>query len=349
MFTKPNFKNLIILLLTIGIFILAIIVIKPIIIPIIYGLLLAYIFSPVYKFLLKKLKNKNLTAGIICLGLLIILLGISILIFQHLFDQIINFYINIQKIDFTKIAEQMLPEFISSSEISTTVSGYLNNYISTLIETFLKMFKEFIFDLPVIILKLFIVIFIFFFSLRDGDKAIEFIKSLSPLKKETEDRFFNHLKEITNLVLLGQIVVGIVQGLTAGIGYFIFGVPNALLLTSITMITAIIPIIGAWIIWIPVVIFLFATGNSGAGIGLLIYGIIIVSTIDNIIRFLIVSKRTKLNSVIVLLGMIGGLFTFGFLGLIIGPLSLAYVLLIAELYVKNSLKDGLIFEKENKE
>ena len=97
------------------------------------------------------------------------------------------------------------------------------------------------------------------------------------------------------------------------------------------------------------VIFLFATGNSGAGIGLLIYGIIIVSTIDNIIRFLIVSKRTKLNSVIVLLGMIGGLFTFGFLGLIIGPLSLAYVLLIAELYVKNSLKDGLIFEKENKE
>ena len=349
MFTKPNFKNLIILLLTIGIFILAIIVIKPIIIPIIYGLLLAYIFSPVYKFLLKKLKNKNLTAGIICLGLLIILLGISILIFQHLFDQIINFYINIQKIDFTKIAEQMLPEFISSSEISTTVSGYLNNYISTLIETFLKMFKEFIFDLPVIILKLFIVIFIFFFSLRDGDKALEFIKSLSPLKKETEDRFFNHLKEITNLVLLGQIVVGIVQGLTAGIGYFIFGVPNALLLTSITMITAIIPIIGAWIIWIPVVIFLFATGNSGAGIGLLIYGIIIVSTIDNIIRFLIVSKRTKLNSVIVLLGMIGGLFTFGFLGLIIGPLSLAYVLLIAELYVKNSLKDGLIFEKENKE
>lgn len=347
MFNKINFKGLITLLLVAGVFILAFIIIKPILVPIIYGILLAYIFYPIYKFLLKKIKNKNLTAIIVCFGLLIILLIISFLIFQHLFSQIIDFYLSIQKFDFTKIADKLLPKFISTSEISASISGYLSNYISTLIENFLKMFREFIFDLPVVLLKLFIVIFVFFFSLRDGEKAVEFVKSLSPLKKETEDRFFSHLKDITNSVLLGQIVVGIIQGLAAGIGYFIFGVSNALLLTSITIITSMIPIIGAWIVWVPVDIYLFATGNSGAGIGLLIYGILLISTIDNVIRFIIVSKRTKINSVIVLLGMIGGLFVFGFLGLIIGPLVLAYVVLIAELYVKNSVKDGLIFNQEN--
>lgn len=347
MLTKINFKDLITIMLVAGIFILAFFVIKPLIIPIIYGLLLAYIFHPVYKFLIKKIKNKNISALIVCFGLLIVLLIISILIFQYLFSQVINFYLSIQKFDFTEIAERLLPKFISSSEISASISGYLNNYLSTLIENFLKIFREFIFDLPIVMLKLGIVIFVFFFSLRDGEKGVEFLKSLSPLKKETEDKFFNHLKDVTNSVLLGQIVIGIIQGLIAGVGYFIFGVDNALLLTSITIITSMIPIIGAWVIWVPVDIYLFAIGKTGAGIGLLIYGILLISTIDNIIRLVIVSKRTKINSVIVLLGMIGGLFVFGFLGLIIGPLALAYVVLIAELYVKNSIKDGLIFNQEN--
>ncbi|MDD5193823.1 MAG: AI-2E family transporter [Candidatus Nanoarchaeia archaeon] len=344
MFNKINFKDLIILLLIAVIFIIAFFVIKPIIIPMIYGILLAYIFYPIYKFFLKKIKNKNISALIVCAGLIIILLAITFLIFQNLFSQVINFYLGIQKFDFTNMAERLLPKFISTSQISTSISGYLNNYISTMIEDFIKIFKDFIFNLPIIMIKLFVVILVFFFSLRDGEKGIEFLKSLSPLKKETEEKFFTHLKDVTNSVLWGQIVIGIIQGIVAGIGYFIFHVENPLLLTSITIITSMIPIIGAWIVWVPVDIYLFATGNTGLGIGLLIYGIVVVSTVDNIIRMLIVSKRTKINSVIVLLGMIGGLFMFGFLGLIIGPLALAYVVLIAELYVKNNVKEGLVFQ-----
>lgn len=348
MFNKLNFKDLIILILVVGIFILAAIIIKPLIIPIIYGILLAYIFYPVYKFFLKRLKNENLTASIICFGLIVIIVFVSFLIFQPLFRQSINLYLQIQKIDFVQIAEKILPNAISSSEVSSNVLGYFNTYVSDLIASFLKIFREFILNLPVMLLKIFIVVFVFFFSLRDGKKAIEFIKSLSPLKKETEERFFKHLTDITNSVILGQIVVGIVQGLLAGLGYFIFGVPNSLLLTAITIITSMIPIIGAWIVWVPVDIYLFATGNSGAGIGLLIYGILFISTIDNLIRLVIFSKKTRLNSVVVLIGMIGGLFAFGFLGLIIGPLILAYVLLMAELYRKNTLENSIIFKEETK-
>jgi predicted PurR-regulated permease PerM len=133
--------------------------------------------------------------------------------------------------------------------------------------------------------------------------------------------------------------------LAAGIGYLIFGVPSALLLTLFTIFVSIIPFVGAWLGWVPVDIYLFSAGRVDAAIGLLIYGLIVVSLIDNVLRTIIISRRTKLNSAIVLIGMIGGLLAFGVLGLIIGPLVLAYVLLVIEIYKKRTQSESILFEK----
>ena len=147
-------------------------------------------------------------------------------------------------------------------------------------------------------------------------------------------------------MIVGQIVVGILQGIISGIGYFVFGVPNALLLTVITTLVGVIPVIGPWLVWIPVDIYLFASGQSGAGLGLLIYGSILINWIDTLIRPLIVSKKTKINPGVIITGMIGGLLVFGVLGLIIGPLVLSYVLLLMELYRKKSLgSESIVFIK----
>ena len=139
--------------------------------------------------------------------------------------------------------------------------------------------------------------------------------------------------------------MGILQGLIAGIGYFIFGVPNALLLTILTILIGVIPIIGPWLVWIPVDIYLFVANRPGAGMGLFIYGMLLINWVDTIVRPMIVSRRTQINPGIILVGMIGGLFVFGLLGLIIGPLILAYVLLVLEIYRKQSIGDSLIFKK----
>jgi len=112
------------------------------------------------------------------------------------------------------------------------------------------------------------------------------------------------------------------------------------------MLVAVIPFIGAWIGWLPTVIYLFAAGRPEAGIGLLIYAILIISLIDNVLRTIIVSRKTKINSAIVIIGMIGGLFAFNILGLILGPLVLAYVLLIIEIYRKKNIKTESIIFKE---
>jgi len=325
-------------------FLLAFIIIEPILIAIIYGLLLSYILYPVYKFILSKVKYENLSAFLICLGVFLILFILFSVILGALFNQLINFYITLQKMDTTKVIEASLPGIISS-DVSSNMATSIESSLSRLLAKTTSYIGDFILNLPNLLLQILVVFLIFFFSLRDGEKAIKYLRGLSPLNKETQAKFFQQFKGITQSVLIGQIVVGIIQGIIAGVGYFIFGVPNALLLTALTVMIGVIPIIGPWLVWIPVDVYLFIVNRPGAGMGLLIYGLFLINWVDTIIRPMIVSKRTQINPAIILIGMIGGIFVFGVLGLIIGPLILAYVLLVLELYRKQTLGESIMFKK----
>lgn len=348
MIQKEKFKDLLTYALLIGLFILAFYIIKPIAASIIYGILLGYIFYPIHIWISKKTNKKNISALIICFGVLIIIIGLAVVLLNSLSKQVIDTYFYVQQIDPVNTLRELLPKVITSSEISEAIVGSLSSSVSGLLAEILSNVSMVIVNFPKILLNLFVVFFVFFFSLRDGEETIEYIKSLSPLAKETNEKFSKQFKGVTSSVLIGQVVIGIFQGLIAGMGYFIFGAPNALLLTLLTMLVGVIPVIGPWLVWIPVDVYLFASGNTGAGIGLLIYGLVLVSWIDTLIRPIIVSRRTRINSGIVLIGMIGGLFVFGILGLIIGPLVLAYVLLVMELYRKKTEESIVFIEDKDK-
>lgn len=345
MITKENTKTVITVVLITALFALAIVIIKPIAISILFGILFAYIFYPLYKWIKSKIKNETLSALIVCVGILIILGILLILLIGSLLSQVINFYSSLEKLDLIEIINQVFPNFLSSSELSRTIASSLNTFISDFLADALSNIGDIILDIPIILLQLFVVIFIFFYALRDGEKAIDYLKSLSPLQKETQEKFFKQFKDITYSVLIGEIAVGVIQGMISGIGYFVFGVPNTLLLTLLTIVVSILPLIGPWLIWVPVNIYLFTSGRTEAGIGLLIYGLLIISWLDTVIRSMIVSRRAEINSAIVIIGMLGGVFVFGILGFIIGPLVLGYVLLVIELYRKKTLDETIIFKK----
>ncbi len=345
MLDRDKFNNVITYVFIVGLFILAFLIIKPIIYSIIFGVLLAYIFYPVYNWLFKKTKNKIFSALIICLGLLILTFLFVAVILTAFLKQIIEFSVLLKGINFVELIRDSLPESLISPEISKTLADSMKISLSKLLEKLTSDTGKFLLSAPVMLLQLAVVFLTFFFSLKDGKEALDYFKSLAPFSKELQEKFFKHFRDITNSVLIGQIVVGVIQGLIAGIGYFIFRVPNALSLTILTVIIGVIPLIGPWLVWVPVDIYLFAIGRTGSAIGLLIYGVFLVSWIDNIIRPVIVSRKTKINSGIILIGMIGGLFVFGVLGLIIGPLVLAYVLLLIEIYRKHAFLEDLIFKE----
>lgn len=345
MIEKEAFKQILNYVLVVGLFVLAFLVLKPLLYSIIYGVLFAYLFFPVHNWLVKKIKSENASAFIVCFGVIGSVLIIFLAILGTLLKQIINFYLQLQVLNIGELIQKALPSFISNVEISSAVVNSINSSLSTLIANVATHLGNFVLDLPNISVQFLIMAFVFFFGLRDGERTIEYIKSTSPLKKETQTKFFKHFEDITMSVILGHIVVGIIQGIVAGIGYFLFGVPNVMILTIISVLVAVIPLVGPWLIWIPVDVYLFIIGRDGAGLGLLLYGLFLINTTELVLRPLIVSRRTQMNQAVVLIGMIGGTYMFGVLGLIIGPLVLAYVLLVIEVYRKHNVEENLIFQK----
>ena len=132
--------------------------------------------------------------------------------------------------------------------------------------------------------------------------------------------------------------MAVLQGILGGIGFFVVGIPNPVFWGFIMTILAFLPIVGTGLIWGPAGIILIAEGNIIWGIFLLVYGFFIVAGIDNIIRPRIISGKGKIHPIVALIGIIGGLKVFGFLGIIIGPLIAALFITMAEFFYEDYVK-----------
>jgi predicted PurR-regulated permease PerM len=317
---------------------LSIFILWPIATSIVTGLILAYIFYPVYKKMQKIIKEKNTAAVIlILLVLFLIILPLWFLI-PFMIKQIFDMYLYIQGADVTGFFTKIFPTLVET-EISGDFLISFNRFISSTASKIFASASSFLLDLPNVILRTAVVFFVFFFGMRDAELFSSYVRSLSPFSKPVERDLAQKFKEITSSVIYGYVVVGVLQGILTGIGLFVAGVPQALILTLVAIIASMIPIGGAWLVWIPAVIYLFSSGNIFAAIGLALYGAIFISWIDNIIRPYMVARRTKISTAIVLIGMIGGIIVFGLLGLIIGPLILSYLLLILDAYRNKKFPD----------
>jgi predicted PurR-regulated permease PerM len=190
-----------------------------------------------------------------------------------------------------------------------------------------------------------IFLFTFYFSLKEGHKVKDYFTTFFPFPKEFQEKFYDRFGQVTNSVVYGQIIVGLAQGIISGIGYYMFGVPNALILTVITTIVGVIPVIGPWLVWIPLDVFLFLNGDITRGTQLLIYGLFVINWIDTILSPQIVARTAKMNPAIALIGAIGGTYVFGIIGFFIGPLLLAYLILLVELYRNKKPEDSILIKE----
>jgi len=286
-------------------------------------------------------KNENLSALIVCLFLLLIIVVPLWFLTPILIKQTFEIYKYIQREDILSYFKTAFPSFFSSPELSQNMIIATRSFTSKIASSILNNLTEILLNFPTILLHLVLILFVFFFGLRDGRKLVSYMQSISPLSRESEKKIFKQFKDITHSVIFGQFVVGIIQGVVTGIALFIFKVPNALLLTLLATFVGILPIIGPWLVWVPVDIYLFVEGRTAAAFGLLIYGLIVISWIDTLVRPLIVGKMAKINSAVVLVSMVGGLFVFGIFGLILGPLVISYLILILEFYRCKKLKARL--------
>lgn len=183
-----------------------------------------------------------------------------------------------------------------------------------------------------IILKTFLFFVSLYFFLVDREKIKAEIIALSPLKRAIDNTVTARLVATVRGVVFGSLIVAIIQGIVAAIGLTVAGVPGSLIWAGLVVIAAQVPMVGTSVIMIPAVIYLFVTGHTVAAFGLLIWSMLAVGLIDNMVAPFVVGKRTRMNALLILLSMLGGLNAFGPIGFILGPTILAAFLVLLELY-----------------
>lgn len=208
----------------------------------------------------------------------------------------------------------------------------------------------------VFLLNLFVMIYAMFFFLKDGEKILEKIFYYLPLRDEDEGLMLQRFASITRATVKGTIVIGIIQGALAGFAFWVAGIDGAAFWGTIMAILSIIPGIGAALIWVPAVIYLIVTGQLLAGLLLFAWCAAVVGTIDNILRPILVGKDAKMPDLLILVGTLGGLFLFGPIGFIVGPIVCGLFLTVWEIYgatfkdvlppVK-SLRSGIVNESDS--
>ncbi|QJB34404.1 AI-2E family transporter [Chitinophaga oryzae] len=177
-----------------------------------------------------------------------------------------------------------------------------------------------------------IMYFILYFMLVNGRKMEENLYEYIPLRDENVERLGREFNTLVFANALGIPLIAVIQGIVSLIGYLIFGVPQPFFWFVVTCFTAMLPVIGAAAVYVPMGVYLLATGSTWQGIAVLVYGFGVVGTSDNISRFLLAKKIADVHPLITIFGVIIGVNLFGFIGLIFGPLLISMFILLLEIY-----------------
>jgi len=165
-------------------------------------------------------------------------------------------------------------------------------------------------------------VFLLYYLLKDGDRLVVWLQDITPLPQRVQDDLYAEIGAVTWAVLAGHVFIAIVQGVVAGIGLFVVGVPSAAFWTAVMVVLALLPVIGAFMVWGPAALWIAATGDVVAAVALAIYGTIVVGVTDDFLRPIVVNRRADVSPAVIILGVIGGLSVFGFIGLFVGPIVL---------------------------
>ncbi|MBW2993460.1 AI-2E family transporter [Candidatus Woesearchaeota archaeon] len=310
--------------------VVAFLLIRPFVIPLMTSMVLAYLFYPIHKGIQKRIKSRGLSAAIVTVIIIVIIvIPTAFLLFQVSKEASIG-YLRIKQ----TIAggfEECESGFICDVLKRPGTMFYIQDGIKKITETLTTSIYNFVFTAPKFLLDILIIFFTTFFFLKDGKEIIERFRELTPLESHQEERIFRQMKEVTRSIIYGLFLIAIIEGVIGAIVFKVAGVSAPILWGTAIALLAFIPFIGSTIVWIPAAIIMILTGDTSA-FGIILAGGLVISYIDTFIKPKAIGKRAKVHPLLVLLGLIGGIQLFGLIGIIIGPLVLALLITFIKMY-----------------
>jgi predicted PurR-regulated permease PerM len=336
----PTFNNRIkqILLLSL-ILLLVYLVIQElyIFLPGLLGALTLYILSRAsyFQLIYNRKWKKGWAAGLFILYYLF-LIGLPVFLAITLISPKINAFlddpnamINAAKHSITTIQQKIGFKFFSESSLTNSLSK-LSAFIPTILNSTANL-----------ITNLAIMLFILYYILYNGREIERMLNRLIPLQQENINMLASETKKIVKANALGIPLISIIQGSTATLGYFIFGVGEWGLWGFLTGVCAFFPVVGTMIIWVPLVVYTYAIGDTWHATGLLLYSVLITGNVDYIARITLLKRMGDVHPVITILGVIVGLGLFGFIGLIFGPLLVNYIIVLFKIYMNEFIENAV--------
>ena len=320
--TTP-WRQIVLFLLTLGVIVVSALLLKPFLVAIVGAIVIAVVTERPYQWLAAKIGRPNLCATV---ALILIILSIIVPMFfltQSVGKQLADVIAALRS-DTTqqKIADYFSRHPLLASRILTISNNIdLQNTTKSAATFFGSKLAGIIGSSIGMITQIVILLFILFFLYRDRALAGAFARSLLPLDDDEADMLLERLRGTIYATALGRLAIAAVQGALGGLAYWVLDVPNAFLWGILTATMAMVPAFGAFLVWVPIALYLGFNGHWGKAALLAVWGGVIVSTIDNFLYPIIVGPQLRQHTVAVLLSILGGIALFGITGVILGPLT----------------------------
>jgi predicted PurR-regulated permease PerM len=300
-----------------------------------WGTVLAILFTPLYRRLLRAIGKMRTLAALatVTIVLLIVILPLT-LIGALLLQEGLALYERFQsgELNLGRYFQQVfgaLPPWVTDllDRFGLTNLGSMQERLSTglmegsrFVATKALNIGQNTFEF---IVNLFIVLYLLFFLLRDGDDLARRIRNAVPLHAEQQHELFNRFTTVIRATVKGNVVVAIVQGALGGLIFWFLGVHAPVLWAVVMAFLSLLPAVGSALIWLPVAIYFLLTGATWQGVVLIAYGMLVIGLVDNVLRPILVGKDTKIPDYVVLISTLGGMAIFGVNGFVIGPVIAA--------------------------
>ncbi|OVE85178.1 AI-2E family transporter [Natronolimnobius baerhuensis] len=317
---------------------LGIAVILPYLQYVLLGLVLAYILMPAQRRLERYVSSMTAALALVAVAILTILLPLTYVLAIAL-DEALQIATAIQE-DGLGIAE--IEGQLESTGYSVDLHEMWETYqepIGSALQGLATSSLELVTRLPNVLIGLTVTVFVLFALLRDGGALVAWFRRVLPVRDELQEELCTGLDQLMWASVVGNVAVAAIQAVLLGIGLAILGVPAVIFLTVATFVLALLPLVGAFGVWVPVSIYLFATGQYVAAAVLVVYGSL-VSASDTYLRPALIGRTSAFNSAIVVVGIFGGLLVFGAVGLFIGPVVLGGAKITLDVFARERAGNG---------
>lgn len=316
--------------------------------PILWAIILTIVFFPLHKKFLKLLRGRKTWAALAtALVVFVVTVGPMIFFSGTLVREILQFYASVGTWISDKSYEAVWARVLDSplrvvwdkiiektAALNIEIVPLLGRSAQKMSEVIVGQIQSGAKNFLFFVLNYFITIVIFFFFVRDGEAMARGIKDLFPMTRENKDIVFSRLEVTVSAVVRGLVVTGGVQAILAGLAFWILGVPFPVFLALLVAFLALVPIGGAVVVWAPSAFYLFLSGSWVKALILFLWGALVISTVDNFLKPLLIGEKTHIPTLFLFLAILGGMSFYGLIGVFLGPVILAIFLTLIDIYRK---------------